>query len=285
VVVALARPTPCAGSAASLGQYQERCATPNVFAAAWCADGGRSGSPSDFFSTVAHELRTPVTALAMSSELLLEDLEELDQRQLRAMVSVIHHGAFWLQGLLENLLAAGAIGAGHLGLRRQPIRLSDIVAEIQPVIGPLLARKRQELRLSLQEDTEVWVDPRRFGQVLVNLLSNASKFSDAGTTISVRSTSTPDVVRFTVADRGPGLPLGRSARLFEPFHRAAEAEQGGHEGIGLGLAIVKSIVEAHGGQVHARNRAGGGASFSITLPALRAEPPRCLQLRMTEEER
>jgi two-component system sensor histidine kinase KdpD len=73
--------------------------------------------------------------------------------------------------------------------------------------------------------------------------------------------------------------------LFAPFHRGVDAEQSNPEGIGLGLAIVKSIVEAHGGWVHARNRVGGGASFCVTLPAMRAEPPRCLQMRMTEEER
>jgi signal transduction histidine kinase len=267
VVVAPSSPTPRASGAESLGPYNKRLATPNVFAAAFCADNGRIGSQSTFLSTVAHELRAPVTALATSSELLLEDLDILDQQQLRAMVSIIHHGAFWLQGLLENLLAAGTLGEGRLRLWRQSIRLRDIITELHPVIGPLLARKGQLLRLSLREDTEIWVDPRRFGQVLVNLISNASKFSDAGTTISVNSTTTPDVVRLTVADRGPGLPLGRSARLFEPFHRAAAAERSSHEGIGLGLAIVKSIVEAHGGRVGARNRAGGGASFSVTLPA------------------
>jgi signal transduction histidine kinase len=76
--------------------------------------------------------------------------------------------------------------------------------------------------------------------------------------------------------------MGRSARLFEAFHRGADAEQSSHEGVGLGLAIVKSIVEAHGGRVGARNRAGGGASFSVTLPAMRAETQLGSSLLMPE---
>jgi signal transduction histidine kinase len=283
VVVAPASPNLGSSRVKSLGQHNERLASPNGFAAAWRAEGGRLGSQSNFLSTIAHELRAPVSALATSSELLLEDLEVLDQRQIRNMVSIIHHGAFWLQGLLENLLAAAIIGEGRLSLRRQPVQLRNIVLEVQPIVGPLLARKHQKLRLSLRDDADAWVDPRRFGQVLVNLITNASKFSGAGTTISVSSSSKPDSVRLTVADRGSGLPLGSGARLFAPFHRGADAEHARQEGIGLGLAIVKSIVEAHGGWVHARNRAGGGASFSVSLPVLPAESRRYQTSLMMEE--
>ena len=217
-------------------------------------------------SVVAHELRTPITALTTSSELLLADLDVLQPDQIRGMVSMLHRGALWLQCLVENLLCAATIREGHFQLQPQPIRLMDVVREVQPVVQPLLAQKAQRLRLLPRgRDVEVSADPRRIGQVLVNLISNASKFSAADTSIDVMHAVRGDVVRVTVADRGKGIPAGGGEQLFEPYCRGSEATRTGKEGMGLGLAIVKSIVEAHGGRVGSANRPGGGASFWFEL--------------------
>jgi two-component system sensor histidine kinase KdpD len=230
------------------------------------------GEP-DLLSAVAHELRTPLTALATSSELLVEDLEVLDAEQVRRMVSTIHRGALWLQGLVENLLCAATIREGHFRIQPQPISLLDLVWEIRPVVEPLLAQKVQRLRLSSRGIIPaVSGDGRRIGQALVNLISNAGKFAGHGTPIDVMLSTQGDYVRVAVADRGPGIPPASRGQLFEPFYRAAAAAQSGKEGVGLGLAIVKSIVAAHGGRAGADNRRGGGARFWLELPALPAAP-------------
>jgi two-component system sensor histidine kinase KdpD len=218
-------------------------------------------------ATVAHEIRGPVTALATSSELLVDDLELLDQDQVRGMVSAIHRRALYLQGLVENLLCAGLIRQGALVLQRQAVGLAELLADTRTVVEPLLARRHQALRIRVQRDVPaVTGDQRRLGQVLTNLILNASKFADPGSAVDVTVTMDAAWVRVSVADRGPGLPTGEAGRLFEPYVRAHDVRTSGKEGVGLGLSIVKSIVEAHAGRVGAEARRGGGARFWFELP-------------------
>jgi two-component system, OmpR family, sensor histidine kinase KdpD len=219
------------------------------------------------FSMVAHELRGPLMALATSSELLVEDFDRLPQTQVREMVAGIHGRALWLQGLVENLLAAATLQEGRLHLHIQPTSLIEVVREVQQVVQPLLNRRGQQLRVRPRGRLpEVPADSRRIGQVLVNLVLNASKFSPDGTAIEVTLSSRGGGILVSVLDRGPGLPEGLAERLFEPFYRAPTTEN--QEGIGLGLAIVKSIVERHGGRVGAEDRPEGGARFWFELPGL-----------------
>jgi two-component system sensor histidine kinase KdpD len=189
------------------------------------------------------------------------------------MVSTIHRGTLWLQGLVENLLCAATIREGHFTIHRQLVSLLDLAWEVRPLVEPLLAQKTQRLRLSSRGIVPaVPCDSRRIGQALVNLISNASKFAGHGTPIDVMLSTGRDYVRVAVADRGPGIPHASSERLFQPFYRMAAAAQSGKEGVGLGLAIVKSIVCAHGGRTGANNRRGGGARFWFELPALPVAP-------------
>jgi two-component system sensor histidine kinase KdpD len=197
----------------------------------------------------------------------VDQLETLDPEELREMVSVIHRGTLWMQGLVENLLCASSISAGRFHLQRRLVRPMALAAEVGPVVEPMLNKKQQILRASSRGTLDrVWADSRRIGQVLVNLVSNASKFTPPGQSIDLVFSRRANHLRVTIADRGPGLPRGRTAQLFEPFYRAAPAVRSGKEGVGLGLAIVKNIVEAHGGRVGASNRRGGGARFWFELP-------------------
>jgi len=223
-----------------------------------------AGEPR-ILSTVAHELRGPLTALVTSAELLVEDFDTLPANQMRDMVTTMHRGALWLHGLVENLLCAATIRDGHFQIHRQAVTLEDVIAEVEPVVAPLLKQKGQRLEISMQGFVpELAADPRRIGQVLVNLIGNASKYTDNWSTVELIVEPGAKAVRVTVADRGPGIPSGDESLLFEPFHRAA-----GHsakEGVGLGLSIVRSIIEAHEGRVGAANRRGGGALFWFELP-------------------
>jgi signal transduction histidine kinase len=215
---------------------------------------------------VAHELRGPLTALATSSELLAEDFANLDPEQVQAMLGAMHRRALWMQGLVENLLCAATIREGRLQLWRQPVSLADVVAEADAVVAPLLAQRGQRLRVRVARDLpQVMADSRRLGQVLVNLILNASKFSPSDTPIDVTLLRRGGTLRVTVADRGPGVAPEQAHRLFEPYYRAP-ATASGKEGVGLGLSIVKSIVEAHAGCVGVDSRPGGGARFWFVLP-------------------
>jgi signal transduction histidine kinase len=224
-------------------------------------------------ATVAHELRGPLTALATSSELLAEDFLHLDPEQVQSMLAAMHRRTLWLQGLVENLLCAATIREGRLQLYRQSLSMSDLLADVQAVIEPLLAQRGQRLRVRLpQRLPEVLADSRRLGQVLVNLILNASKFGAANTSIDVTVSVRGTVVNVAVADRGPGVSPEQAHRLFEPYYRAPATAGSGKDGVGLGLSIVKSIVEAHAGSVGVESRRGGGARFWFELPTVGRGP-------------
>jgi two-component system sensor histidine kinase KdpD len=219
-------------------------------------------------SSLVHELRTPVTALATGSELLLDDLDELSRNDLRRIVQTMHRGAIWLQGLIENVLYAATLAEGEVRIYPRPIDPIELAHDIVPVVDSLMRQRGQELRIiDRLGGIRAMADSRRIGQVLINLIANASKYSGHGTRITVAASRRGGQVRLSVADRGPGLPGGDPARLFQPFTRAAEAGRAGIDGAGLGLAIVKSIAERHGGTAGAEARKGGGAVFWVQLPA------------------
>ncbi len=228
----------------------------------------------DLLAVVAHDLRAPLTGLATASELLAEDADVLDRRQIRRMASTIQRGALWLQGLVENLLCAATVCEGRFRIQPLPLSLLDVALEIEPVVEPLLDQKGLRLQVASRGAlAEVSADGRRIGQALVNLISNAIKFSPRGTTVQVTVSTAPGWVRVAVADRGPGFPTGSVERVFDPFYRESGSEQ---DGVGLGLAIVKWIVDAHGGRVGARNRRGGGANVWFELPLLPAGATRAI---------
>jgi K+-sensing histidine kinase KdpD len=222
----------------------------------------------ELLSAIAHEIRTPVMALATASGLIREDLDRLSRDELLRMVSTMHRGALWLQGLVENLLCAATLTEGRLRLSRRRLELGELAREVASVVEPLLRQHRQRVRIVERRDVgQVVGDGRRIGQVLINLLVNASKHGQPGTPIDVRIARRSEVVRISVADRGPGLPAQDAALLFGAFARGSEARRGGVDGVGLGLAIVRSIVELHGGRVGASHRRGGGAVFWFEIPA------------------
>jgi signal transduction histidine kinase len=220
-------------------------------------------------ATVAHELRGPLTALATSSELLAEDFSHLDPEQVKSMLGAMHRRTLWLQGLVENLLCAATIREGRLQLHRQSLSLVDVMAEVETVVGPLLEQRGQRLRVRMASALpEVIADSRRLGQVLINLILNASKFGAPNSSIDVTISIRGATVHVAVADRGPGVSIEQAQRLFEPYYRAPATAGLGKDGVGLGLSIVKSIVEAHNGQVGVESRRGGGARFWFSLPTV-----------------
>ncbi len=233
-------------------------------------------------ATVAHELRGPLTALATSSELLAEDFLHLDPEQVKGMLAAMHRRTLWLQGLVENLLCAATIREGRLQLYRQSLSMRDLLEDVSAVVNPLLAQRGQRLRVRLpQRLPEVLADSRRLGQVLVNLILNASKFGPARTPIDLTVSLRGGVIHVAVADRGPGVPAEQAQRLFEPYYRAPATAANGKDGVGLGLSIVKSIVEAHAGRVGVESRRGGGARFWFELPTVGRDQPTSSKPRLS----
>ncbi|MBV9169021.1 MAG: HAMP domain-containing histidine kinase [Chloroflexi bacterium] len=232
-------------------------------------------------ATVAHELRGPLTALATSSELLAEDCARLEPEQMKGMLAAMHRRTVWLQGLVENLLCAATIREGRLQLHCQSLSITDLLDDVHAVVGPLLSQRGQRLRIRHPLGLpEVMVDSRRLGQVLVNLILNASKFGAPNTCIDLTISRRHGGIRVAVADRGPGVSADQADRLFEPYYRAPATAGAGKDGVGLGLSIVKSIVEAHGGRVGVESRKGGGARFWFVVPTTAPTKPTKLHLSL-----
>jgi PAS domain S-box-containing protein len=221
---------------------------------------------SYFLSNISHEFRTPLSALKASVELLLEDFDDLSPAETASLLNSVHFSVTGLQTLIDNLLESTSIEAGRFEIRRRPTNLETLMAETARVMKPLLDRRNQKLQIDLPENLpRINVDPMRLSQVLVNLLSNASKYGPMDQPIDVNITLVDNGIKVTVEDRGEGIPIGDRENIFLRYIRLDNKDQAQY-GIGLGLAVVKTIVEQHGGLVGYDERPGGGSIFWFTMP-------------------
>lgn len=221
----------------------------------------------DFLANVAHEFRTPLSALAASVELLLDQAPDLNDAELQELLTSLYLGVLGLQTLIDNLLESASIQAGHFQVHPRPSNLADILAEAVQIMRPLLEKHGQRLMIELPAALPVvQADPRRTVQVLVNLLSNASKHGPDTSEIEVRAVAQGEWIRIGVADSGPGVPAEYRHDLYRRFRHRGSGDARSQVGTGLGLSVVKTIVEGHGGEVGVDDHEGGGAVFWFTLP-------------------
>lgn len=223
-----------------------------------------------FLANVTHEFRTPLSAINASVEFFLDEMENLTRDEIKQLLQSIHLSVTALQTLIDNLLEASNIEAGRFVVHLRPVDLEEVVTQSVRVVAPLLNRRYQQLLIHKPDRLPpIKADPVRLEQVLVNLLSNASKYGPVHQCIELSIEPHPGhMIRIGIADRGPGIPLSEQPNLFRRFVHL-DTKDGSQYGIGLGLSLVKVIVEEHGGQVGVQDRSGGGAIFWFTLPAVR----------------
>lgn len=220
-----------------------------------------------FLANITHEFRTPLSALKASVELILESLGDVSQSELERLLRSIHYSVAGLQTLIDNLLESANIESGHFRIYPQEVKLSEIIGEAVRVMAPLLQRREQGLQIEMDWSLPpLHLDPTRITQVMVNLLSNASKYSPPGKGIRIKvSSSTNNMLLISVVDQGAGLSLHDRDNLFKKFVRLND-NTGEQFGVGLGLSVVKTIVEAHGGTVGVDENPDGGSIFWFTVP-------------------
>jgi signal transduction histidine kinase/HAMP domain-containing protein len=227
---------------------------------------------SGLLSVVSHELKTPLTSIRMASHLLLEErVGSLNNKQTELLMAA-RDDADRLQTIIEGLLDIGRLQSGGVKLdlhSQSPEKL------INQATAPLMAGFHDRgihLDVEVPADTpNVMVDATRIDHVFSNLLTNALKFTSPGGRVRVGTETEEDVVRFVVEDNGVGIPAEHLGRVFERFFRVPQPNQ--PSGAGLGLAIAKEIVEAHGGSIGVRSKAGEGSRFSFTLQRADRQPP------------
>jgi PAS domain S-box-containing protein len=219
-----------------------------------------------FIANVTHEFRTPLAALAASIELLLDQAPHIAPQDLKDLLGSLHLSVLRLQTMIDNLIESASIESGHFRVSPHPTELVKIIHDTVELMTPLFEKYGQHLSVDLPAQLPlVMADAKRTMQVLVNLLSNANKFSPADTLVCLHVGVKDGEVRITVTDQGPGIPVEQYGSLFHRLSRLSAEDGNPRGGAGLGLSVVKAIVEAQGGCIGVEENPGGGARFWFTI--------------------
>ena len=225
-------------------------------------------SRDEFLSIASHELKTPLTTLALQTQLLNRLIEQdrlatLAPEKQKDMVRISKQHLERLTLLIDSLLDVSRIGAGKLSLHKENINLYDLIHEILQHFEMQFKEKNCAVQLLGDRTISGNWDKLRLEQVIVNLISNAIKFG-AGKPITVRIFSDNGIAKFSVQDHGIGISIENQARIFERFERAVSLKSFG--GLGLGLYIVKQLLDIHGGKISVDSQLGEGSTFIVELP-------------------
>jgi len=222
---------------------------------------------TDFMSTVSHELRTPLTSIAGYLELLLDtDADELGDAR-RRMLEVIARNTRRLRELIEDMLTLSKIESGAFRVSKTEVEAAALVENALATIAPAAAKASVGLHTEVAGPLPLRADPDQLDRVLMNLLTNAVKFTPPEGTVTVTARRDgDDHVVIAVADTGMGIPEAEQQALFARFFRASNAIHQAIPGTGLGLAIVRTIVDNHGGTIEVRSTENVGTTMTVRLP-------------------
>jgi two-component system phosphate regulon sensor histidine kinase PhoR len=223
---------------------------------------------SEFIDNVSHELRTPLANVRLLTEMLADDLAELDvPARVRERVATIDVETGHLVQMINELLDLSRMENAGVQVRRDEVALAPLVSGTLQRLEAFAQRQGVSLASRVPADLPpVRGDEERIDQLLMNLLHNAIKFSPGGGDVLVTADEHPDAAVVSVIDQGVGIPSADQARVFERFYKVDRARQRGLGGTGLGLAIARHIAEAHGGTIWLESTEGKGSTFSFSLP-------------------
>lgn len=227
-------------------------------------EADRSRARAALFSSVTHDLRTPLASIKAAVTSLLQEDARYELDQVHDLLRTVLEETDRLNRLVGNILELARVRAGALVPAKQPTALEEVVESVLHRMADRLARVH--VRTIVRDTPQVAADPVQIDQVLTNLLENAVRFSPPGGEVVVSVAPWRSAVRVTITDHGPGIAPDDRERVFEAFSRGRVG------GSGLGLAISRAIVLAHGGRIWIEGAPGGGAAVSFDLPVRDAEP-------------
>lgn len=230
---------------------------------------------SEFLAIMSHELRTPLTAISGYAMLLLDGIPDPPTEAQRGFLLRMTRAQQHLLGLIEQVLTHAKLEAGRMTYRPTRLRMSDVLEVLETLVGPQLAAKGISYDCSLCDPALVLhCDRQKTVQVLLNLTSNAIKFTPAGGSITVRTiVRAPGWVTIGVRDTGVGMSPEQAARAFLPFVQLESTVSGTERGTGLGLSISRELARGMGGDLTVESSPGAGAEFLLTVPTYRSGAP------------
>jgi signal transduction histidine kinase/CheY-like chemotaxis protein len=226
---------------------------------------------SQFIANMSHELRTPLNAIIGYSEMLKEEAEELDLEDIVPDLTKIHSAGRHLLGLINDVLDISKIEAGKMEIYNETFDISQMIQEVATTIQPLIDRNNNCLEITCAEELgRIYADLTKVRQSLLNLLSNACKFTENGLIkLEVTKNHTDDMqwIIFKISDNGIGMTPQQQQKIFQAFTQADASTTRKYGGTGLGLVITQRFIEMMGGMVTVESQFGYGSTFTIRLPA------------------
>jgi len=243
------------------------------------AEAARAGAEtanrakSEFLAVMSHELRTPLNAIGGYAELIELEIHGPVTEAQRHAIARIQQSQRHLLGLINQVLNYTRIDAGAVRYSIEDVPVVEAVATAEALMLPQIRARGVAYALDPSPPgIAVRADRDKLQQVLLNLLANAAKFTEAGGEIRVRCGATPDTVRISVTDTGIGIPPDKLSTIFEPFMQVDQRHTRSHEGVGLGLAISRDLARGMGGDLTAASTPGEGSTFTLTLPRAAGAP-------------
>ncbi|MDF2382557.1 PAS domain-containing protein [Nostoc ellipsosporum NOK] len=217
----------------------------------------------EFISIASHELKTPVTSIKAYAQIIQENLQAGGHTGQNDLLFKLNKQIDRLTTLINSLLDTTKIAEGQLKLQRESLDLNDLLTER---INEIKNTSNHTFQLDLQPVPSITADRERIGQVIINLVSNAIKYSPKGTTITITSVAESNRISVSVKDEGYGIPEEDLEKIFQRFFRVKANNMDAYPGIGLGLYISQQIIHNHGGNITVQSKQGEGTVFSFTLP-------------------
>jgi CheY-like chemotaxis protein len=228
-----------------------------------------SRAKDEFMAMLGHELRNPLAPIMTALEVMrLRGVQGLQKEH-----GIIERQARHLGALVNDLLDVARVAEGKVELQPVPVELAQVAASALETAGPLISERRHQLQVDIApHGLQLMADEQRMSQVFSNLLTNAAKYSEPGSVISVQGWRDGADIVLSVADNGNGIDAEMLPRIFELFYQHPQSLARSRGGLGLGLSIVRGIVELHGGSVSAHSEGSGkGSVFTVRVPAAQAD--------------
>jgi signal transduction histidine kinase/CheY-like chemotaxis protein len=226
-----------------------------------------------FLANMSHELRTPLNAILGFSELLIDATDgQFPVATKTRFLEQIHSSGKHLLGLINDILDLSKIEAGQMELRLQMVSVADVVSQVAGTVEPLAAKKQIHLEFEAASAGQILADEGKLRQMILNLVSNAIKFTSDGGTVAIKASRNANRLEIVVSDNGMGIAEKDIERMFKEFQQVDSGANRTQQGTGLGLALTRSFAILHGGDVRVESELGKGSRFTIDLPVEARSP-------------